>query len=414
MPQTPVSGATVASAQPSVSADAGGKVMPAGQNLTDNTILGVQAGPVETGSQVTALTARNLAYRTGGDMNQIAAALGASPDEVLNPNDPNVRQKIAQIVRPQTTGQPVQTAAAPVQTAQTPPQPEQQPVQTGSQGNINEATAANYEARAQRAYQAATALSFSNPQAGARLQAMGDQLMQQAKVIREALAKNAEVTPETKNYNQAVNQGYPGTQRQFQADTAGQAKEAETQVANLGKLADAGIDAKGKIGQLDAIQQLGEKVGYGAVPKLQSFLGQYGIDTKGLSDIQAYERAIDFMAPQLRPVGSGRLMQQELTAFKSSLGGLMTTPEGRRISIDNLKLINNYSSQVGAIAADTSLTPSQRYEKIYSLQPPKLTTQVPNAGGQGQPSQFQEGQTATNPKTGERLMYHNGKWEPFT
>jgi hypothetical protein len=139
-------------------------------------------------------------------------------------------------------------------------------------------------------------------------------------------------------------------------------------------LAEAGIDAKGKLAQLNEVQRLGEKVGYGAVPKLQSFLGNYGINTTGLSDIQAYERAIDFMAPQLRPVGSGRLMQKELAAFKSSLGGLMTTPEGRRISVENLKLIHEFSTEVGGIAADSSLGQSERLKKIYDLPEPKLST----------------------------------------
>ena len=203
----------------------------------------------------------------------------------------------------------------------------------------------------------------------------------------------------------------------------GATREVTKQVDDLGKLADTGIEAKGKIGQLNAVQQLGEKVGYGAVPKLQSLLGRYGVDTTGLSDIQAYERAIDFMAPQLRPIGSGRLMQQELTAFKSSLGGLMTTPEGRRISVANLKLINDYSAKVGEIASDTSMTPAQRYNKIYSLDPPKLNLEAPKsvapAGGGGRAvaaptPQAGEGQIIINRSTGERRMLRNGQWVPFT
>ena len=158
------------------------------------------------------------------------------------------------------------------------------------------------------------------------------------------------------------------------AELAALKKEQEGQVDALKGLATAGIEAKGRIAQLDAVKQLGEKVGYGAVPKLQSVLGRFGVDTTGLSDIQAYERAVDFMAPQLRPVGSGRLMQQELAAFKSSLGGLMTTQEGRRISIENLQLLNRFNQRIGEIASDTSLSPSQRMQKIYSLPEPGLRT----------------------------------------
>lgn len=158
------------------------------------------------------------------------------------------------------------------------------------------------------------------------------------------------------------------------AEFAGMKQEQTDQLSVLKDLAKNGIDAKGRVAQLDAVKQLGEKVGYGAVPKVQSLLGRFGIDTTGLSDIQAYERAIDFMAPQLRPIGSGRLMQQELAAFKSSLGGLMTTPEGRRISVENLKLINRFNARVGEIASDTSLSPSQRLKQIYDLPEPGLRT----------------------------------------
>jgi hypothetical protein len=171
---------------------------------------------------------------------------------------------------------------------------------------------------------------------------------------------------------------------QYIANVEGAKNESTAQVKLLSELADAGVESKGQIGQLNVIKQLGDKVGFGVVPKVQSFLGKYGVDTNGLTDIQAYERAIDYMAPQLRPIGSGRLMQQELAAFKSSLGGLMTTPEGRRISVENLGLIANYKTQIGQIAADTTLSPSERIQKIYSVAPPHLKTEAPTPSQPGQ------------------------------
>jgi hypothetical protein len=169
---------------------------------------------------------------------------------------------------------------------------------------------------------------------------------------------------------------------QYIANVSGAQKETEGQVKMLGDIADAGVEAHGQIGQLQAVQQLGDKVGYGVIPKIQSFVGKYGIDTKGLTDIQAYERAIDYMAPQLRPIGSGRLMQQELTAFKASLGGLMTTPDGRRISLENLGLIANYKTEIGRVASDTSLAPADRIQKIYAMPPPHLATTPPPSTNQ--------------------------------
>lgn len=184
--------------------------------------------------------------------------------------------------------------------------------------------------------------------------------------IRKSLYEAGQPTGPMKEAAQAGARNTP--------ELAAMKQEQTDQLSVLKDLAKNGIDAKGRVAQLDAVKQLGEKVGYGAVPKVQSFLGRFGIDTTGLSDIQAYERAVDFMAPQLRPVGSGRLMQQELAAFKSSLGGLMTTPEGRRISVENLKLINRFNSRVGEIASDSSLSPSQRLKQIYELPEPGLRT----------------------------------------
>jgi hypothetical protein len=254
------------SGQPQSPADVPtGTPAPPGQNITgpNTTVTGVDYGQAQQGGGN--ITPRMIASRTGGDPGQLANALGVSPDEVINTNDPTVRAKLAQVVR---SGQPQQPSAQPTPQAQPQMQPQPQPSaqqfaqaapqqapqgmpqQASSiaapsantpQGNISEAQAQTFENRANQAFKLATGLSFSNPQAGQRLQAMGEQLMKQATTIREGLVKNSEVTPETKNYQQAVSQGYKGTQQQYQADVAAQTKEAETQVASLGKLADAGI-----------------------------------------------------------------------------------------------------------------------------------------------------------------------------
>jgi len=160
-------------------------------------------------------------------------------------------------------------------------------------------------------------------------------------------------------------------------------KEGEELSKTLKEFVEGGIDARGHDAQLEEIRRLGQRVPYGIIPKVQSFLGHYGIETKGLSDIQAYERAIDFFSPQLRPIGSGRLLQNELTAFKSALGGLMTTPEGRELSISNLQILSKYKEDVGRVAADKSLTGDQRINKIYDLKIPKLQTELPKAPAQG-------------------------------
>ena len=359
-----------------------------------------------------AATLRQIAQARGLDVDQLARATNLEPD---TPLDYGQRQQIGPVLRgaapPNAEGARIaqtfgdmgagaapsgaMAGARPVQTV---------PVQAGVDDPDRARLQAQFDAAQRRAeFFARQADRKENIEkgAGAADLEQSKQAATLAKGFQDQLLKT-----------DPGNVGFTGATR-----------EITKQVDDLGKLADTGIEAKGKIGELNAVQQLGEKVGYGAVPKLQSFLGRYGVDTTGLSDIQAYERAIDFMAPQLRPIGSGRLMQQELTAFKSSLGGLMTTPEGRRISVANLKLINDYSAKVGEIASDTSMTPAQRYNKIYSLDPPKLNLEAPKsaapAGGGRSGSavaapQAGEGQIIINRSTGERRMLRNGQWVPFT
>jgi hypothetical protein len=203
--------------------------------------------------------------------------------------------------------------------------------------------------------------------------AQAQQFYKRANNVLDALAP----TPEQRN---AAASGFATPMAAALAQKGGEAdiaaRQAETQDTSkyLTKLTEQGVEAKEQSSKLNAVDTLGQKVGYGVIPKVQEYLGRFGINTEGLSDIQAYERAIDFLAPQLRPEGSGRLMAAELTSFKAALGGLMTTPQGRKISVQNLKLISDFRQKVGAVASDTSLTPSQRTAKIYALEAPKLQT----------------------------------------
>jgi hypothetical protein len=210
---------------------------------------------------------------------------------------------------------------------------------------------------------------------GAALRSKAQQFYATGNKVLDALAP----TPEQRNAvasGQANPLTYQRAQEQQKADIAARQHEEQKTSDMLDTLTQKGIAAKEQSAKLNAVDTLGQKVGYGVIPKIQSYLGAHGIDTAGLSDIQAYERAIDFLAPQLRPEGSGRLMAAELTSFKNALGGLMTTPAGRKISVQNLKLISDFDQKVGAISSDTSLTPSQRTAKIYALEAPRLQTSL--------------------------------------
>lgn len=155
----------------------------------------------------------------------------------------------------------------------------------------------------------------------------------------------------------------------------------------LSKYKDAGIEARGQMNQIDALSALGSRVGYGITPVVQQELGKLGLQTKGLPDIEAYQSVVNNLIPNLRPPGSGTLKDSEIEAFKSAVGGLMTTIPGRQLIAQNLKLMAQYKAAVSDIAGDTSLPQDARMARIQALEPPKLqlsasTDQAPAAAAQ--------------------------------
>jgi hypothetical protein len=153
-------------------------------------VTGIDYGPVQT-SGGGGITARKIADRTGGDANTIASGLGVSPDEVIDPNDPQMRAKLVQTVR-YTQGNPQgQPTAQPQQVAQNAPQGQPQPQSTqpppttqGPQGNINEATAQRFEDIANRAFNDAKRASLIDPAMSQALKAKAESAMKQAEIIR--------------------------------------------------------------------------------------------------------------------------------------------------------------------------------------------------------------------------------------
>lgn len=179
---------------------------------------------------------------------------------------------------------------------------------------------------------------------------------------------------------------YLDQKRANAADATAQMNDAGNTVNQLNDYRRDGIRAKGTLGQLDAIDQQGQKAGYGVIPNIKEVLGRYGVETDGLSDIDAYNRAIDAFAPNSPIAGQ----------FKSALGGMLTTPQGRQAAVANMKLLAQYQQQVGAIAGDEKNYPSykDRMTAIQALPPPRLI--LPGAQTQGNANASQ-GATANMP-----------------
>lgn len=113
---------------------------------------------------------------------------------------------------------------------------------------------------------------------------------------------------------------------------------------------DMGVSANSKIAQIDRLDSLLQSAPQGAVGVLKSAAGEFGIDTEGLSDIQAATAIINRLVPEQRAPGSGPMSDADLDLFKQSLPRIINQPGGNRMIIDTMRGIAEYERQQGQIA----------------------------------------------------------------
>lgn len=194
-----------------------------------------------------------------------------------------------------------------------------------------------------------------------------------------------------------------GIRKEAQLESA--KKEATKDVDIVEEAKSAVPQARMQLQNLKNLQKLSEAAGYGWAPTIQKWLAEHGLNSAGAGEIQAYQSALNYLAPRLRPEGSGRLLGTELQAFYDALGGLFMTPEGRKITFDNFSKIYEYQIDMGKIANDKSLSPSQRIDKINNIPVPEL-----HFPREKKPvtSQAKEGIWYNNGS--ERIQMKGGKW----
>jgi hypothetical protein len=189
-------------------------------------------------------------------------------------------------------------------------------------------------------------------------------------------------------------------------------KNAET----FSALSETGMQARSKLAQVDQLEQLMLNAPQGAIGALKLAAGEYGINTEGLSDIQAAQALINELVPQQRQPGSGPMSDADLALFKQSLPRILNQPEGNQIIIQTMRGISQYNMQMGEIAdkvADREITPAEGRKRIRELQNPlanlrstlKQSAPPPEAG----PVQIQTVDDYQNLPSGTQYIDPNGK-----
>jgi flagellar protein FlgJ len=121
---------------------------------------------------------------------------------------------------------------------------------------------------------------------------------------------------------------------------------------NFGSLVEMGQTAGRNRVILDQLDASSASVPGGLEAVAKTTLGNLGIETAGLTELQATEALINQLVPAQRQPGSGPMSDKDLALFKQSLPRLIQTPEGRAKIIENMKAINDYVAQEGRIASD--------------------------------------------------------------
>lgn len=124
----------------------------------------------------------------------------------------------------------------------------------------------------------------------------------------------------------------------------------EKQAATFSAIIDQGMTAQQSLATLDQMGALLDKTPTGGEAVFKGLLGQYGIATEGLSDIQALDSLINKLVPAQRVAGSGTSSDNDTKAFRASLPSLINQPGGNKIILDGMRRLAQYSIAQGDIA----------------------------------------------------------------
>jgi hypothetical protein len=139
---------------------------------------------------------------------------------------------------------------------------------------------------------------------------------------------------------------------------------------NFGALVEMGQTSRRNRVILDQLDSSAAAIPGGLEAVAKNYLGNMGISTEGLSEIQATEALINQLVPAQRQPGSGPMSDRDLALFKASLPRLIQTPEGKTRILSNMKAINDYvisEGEIGSRVLSGQITAEQGRAQMQAL-----------------------------------------------
>lgn len=142
---------------------------------------------------------------------------------------------------------------------------------------------------------------------------------------------------------------------------------AKGDAQTLATVSDSGLAAQRNLGRIDQLESLlaQSPTGFGALAKQAA--GEWGINTEGLSEIQAANALINSLVPEQRQPGSGPMSDADLALFKQSLPRIINQPGGNQQIIQTMRAIAQYDAEGARIVQDLRAGRIDRAEAFNQL-----------------------------------------------
>lgn len=143
---------------------------------------------------------------------------------------------------------------------------------------------------------------------------------------------------------------------------------AKGDAAMLGTVSESGLAAQRNMGRIDQLEGLLGQSPTGLAGAAKLAAGEWGINTDGLSEIQAAQALINSLVPEQRQPGSGPMSDADLALFKQSLPRIINQPGGNQKIIETMRAIAQYDAQGAQIVQRLRSGEIDRAQAFQSLQ----------------------------------------------
>lgn len=165
-----------------------------------------------------------------------------------------------------------------------------------------------------------------------------------------------------------------GPQR-FTVDQRGENEFAKVTGKALGehftKTFEEGSNAANDLETITELRKRNLDVKTGASAVVQQALGRFGVNTEGLSEIQAFHSLLQRLTPQQRVPGTGATSDFEGRMFRESLPLLMNTPRGNELIMETMERLAKNKldrSEIAGQVISGAITPKEGVDRMYALQ----------------------------------------------